>query len=81
MLRLAELTLFLAPFVIFAVWRYSAMEGGPPIRLVVAAACILVLMVGTLVWLSQERTLPPSTEYEPARLQGGQVTSGRAVPP
>jgi hypothetical protein len=80
MLRLAELTLFLAPFVIFAVWRYSAMEGGPPIRLVVAAACVLVALAGTLVWLSQERTLPPSTEYQPARLQGGQVTAGHAVP-
>jgi hypothetical protein len=80
MLRLAELTLFLAPFVIFAVWRFSAMEGGPPVKLVVAAACVLVLMVGTLVWLSQERTLPPSTEYEPARLLDGQVTTGHAVP-
>jgi|HubBroStandDraft_2_1064218.scaffolds.fasta_scaffold3288680_1 hypothetical protein len=80
MLRLAELALFLAPFVIFAVWRFSAMEGGPSVWVVVAAACMLVVLAATLVWLSQERTLPPRTAYEPAHFQDGQVTSGQAVP-
>ena len=32
MLRLVELALFLAPFVVFAVWRFMALEDGPPIR-------------------------------------------------
>jgi hypothetical protein len=80
MLRLAEIAMFLAPFVIFAVWRFSAMEGGPPAWVMAVAAGVLVVLFGSLVWLSQERTLPPSTQYEPAHLRDGQVTAGHAVP-
>jgi hypothetical protein len=80
MLRLAEIATFLAPFVVFAAWRFSAMEGGPPAWMVAVAAGVLVVLLGSLVWLSQERTLPPSTQYEPAHLRDGQVTAGHAVP-
>jgi hypothetical protein len=80
MLRLVEVALFLAPFVAFAVWRFAAMEGGPPLSLVVAAVCVVIVLVGALVWLSQEETLAPGTAYEPAHMQDGRVISGHAVP-
>jgi hypothetical protein len=80
MLRLVELALFLAPFVVFAVWRFAAMEGGPSVRVVVGAACVLALLAGSLIWLSRDDALPPGVSYEPARLEDGKVISGRAAP-
>jgi hypothetical protein len=80
MLRLVELTLFLAPFVVFAVWRFAALEGGPSVRVVVGAACVLALLAGTLIWLSQEDALPPGVSYEPPRLQDGKVISAHGAP-
>ena len=80
MLRLVELALFVAPFVLFALWRFMAVEGGPPVRVVAVAACVLALLAGALIWLSQEDALPPGVSYEPARLQGGKIISGHAAP-
>jgi hypothetical protein len=80
MIRLVELALFIAPFVVFAVWRFAAMEGGPSVRVVIGAACVLAMLAGILMWLSQEDSLPPGTTYEPARLQDGKVISGHAAP-
>ncbi|HEY7576961.1 MAG TPA: DUF6111 family protein [Acetobacteraceae bacterium] len=81
MLRLAELALFLAPFVLFVVWRFMAAESGPPARVVAIAACVLALLAGALIWLSQDDALPPGATYEPARLQDGKIVSGHAAPP
>ena len=80
MLRLVELALFLMPFVVFAVWRFVAFEGGPSPRIVIAAACVLAVLAAALIWLSQEDALPPGAGYEPARLQDGKVISGHAAP-
>jgi hypothetical protein len=80
MLRLVELALFLAPFVVFALWRFAAIEGGPSVRVVFGAACVLAMLAGILIWLSQEDALPPGANYEPARLQDGKVVSGHAAP-
>ncbi len=80
MLRLAELALFLTPFVVFAVWRFSAVEGGPSVRLVVGAACLLAVLAGILVWLSHDDALQPGVSYQPARLQDGKVISGHGAP-
>jgi hypothetical protein len=80
MLRLVELALFLAPFAVFALWRFAAFEGGPSVRVVVGAACVLAMLAGILIWLSQEDALPPGASYEPARLQDGKVVSGHAAP-
>jgi Family of unknown function (DUF6111) len=79
MLRFAELALFLAPFLLFAVWRFMAVEGGPSVRIVALAACALALLAGALIWLSQEDALPPGATYQPARLQDGKVISGHAA--
>jgi Family of unknown function (DUF6111) len=80
MLRLAELALFLAPFVFFAIWRAIGTEGGPSTRVVVAAACVLALLAGTLIWLSREAALPPGSTYAPARLEDGRIISGHGAP-
>ena len=80
MLRLVEVALFLAPFVAFAVWRFMAIEGGPPVSLVVGVACILALLASMLLWLSREDALPPGVNYEPARLEDGKIVSGHAAP-
>ena len=80
MLRLVELALFLAPFVAFAVWRFMAMEGGPPVSLVVGVACVLAVLASALIWLSQENALPPGAGYEPPRLEDGKIVAGHAAP-
>jgi Family of unknown function (DUF6111) len=80
MLRFAELLLFLAPFVVFAVWRFMAIEGGPPVSLVVGAACVLALLAGVLIWLSQDEAMPPGATYEPAHLENGRIVGGGAAP-
>jgi hypothetical protein len=80
MLRLAELALFLAPFAMFFIWRFTAFDRGPTPRVVVGAACVLVALATVLVWLSEHQALPPDTTYAPARLQGGQIISGHAEP-
>jgi len=80
MLRLAELILFVAPFAVFVIWRFMAVEDGPPMRVVVVLACVLLLIAGVLVWLSRDEALPPGVGYQPARLQDGTVVSGHAVP-
>jgi hypothetical protein len=80
MLRLVELALFLTPFIVFAVWRFVAAEGGLSTRVVIGAACLLAVLAGALIWLSQENALPPGANYEPARLQDGRVISGHAGP-
>ena len=80
MLRLVEVALFLSPFVFFAVWRAVGTAGGPSVPVVVAAACVLAVLAGALVWLSLHEALPPGTAYAPARLEDGKIVSGHAVP-
>ena len=80
MLRLVELALFITPFVVFAVWRFVALEGGPPVRVVVAAACVVAVLAAMLVWLSQEDALPPGASYAPPRLEDGKIIAGHAAP-
>jgi hypothetical protein len=80
MLRFVELALFLSPFVFFAIWRAVGTEGGPSMPMVAAAAFVLVLLAGALVWLSLHQALPPGTAYAPARLEDGKIVSGHPVP-
>jgi Family of unknown function (DUF6111) len=80
MLRLVELALFLAPFAVFAVWRFLAFEGGPSVRIVISVACALAVLAGVLIWLSREDALPRGGSYEPAHFQDGRIVSGHATP-
>ena len=48
-------------------------------RVLVAAACLLAVLTGVVVWLSKENVLPPDADYAPAQMQDGQIVSGHAV--
>jgi hydroxyethylthiazole kinase-like sugar kinase family protein len=81
MLRLVELALFLAPFAVFIVWRTVGKRSGPPsLGLVVGAGCVLLALAGALVWLSEDRALPPDAAYAPARFENGHIVAGHAAP-
>ena len=72
--------LFLAPFAAVIAWRLSLGVGGPPLSLLIGAACALALLAVALVWLSQDRALPPGTTYVPAQLKDGRIVPGHAAP-
>ncbi len=79
-LRLTELFLFLTPFAAFIAWRLTAGSGGPSRPVLIGAACVLAILAAMLVWLRQERTLPPGTVYVPAQLQDGRIVPGHGDP-
>ena len=82
MLRLVELALFLAPFAFFIIWRAVGKRSGrPSLALVVGAGCVLLALAGALVWLSEDRALPPDAAYAPARLENGRIVAGHAAVP
>jgi hypothetical protein len=80
MLRLTEILLFLAPFAAFAIWRLSVDIGGPPRSVVIGAACFALLMLGLLVYLRENRALPPGTHYVPAHVEDGHIVPGHGTP-
>ncbi len=81
MLRFVELALFVSPFVFFAIWRAVGAAGGPSLRMVAAAACVLAVLAGVLIWLSQDEALPPGTAYAPARFEDGRIIAGHGADP
>jgi hypothetical protein len=80
MLRLVELALFLSPFAIFAAWRFVGTGSGPPLRLVIGAACVVIVLAALMVWLGEDRAIPPGASYAPPRLENGHIISGHGVP-
>jgi hypothetical protein len=80
MLRLVELALFLLPFVAFAGWRYFSSEQGPSIRIVIGAACVILMLAVALMWLGGDRAISPHDVYAPARYENGHVIAGHGVP-
>lgn len=48
--------------------------------MLIGAACVLVLLAATLVWLSREYALPPGTVYVPAEVRDGRIVPGHAAP-
>ncbi len=80
-MRFVEIVLFLAPFVLFAVWRLmTPLGGGLSPRVIAASAALVVLLLAALLWLHGEGSLPPGTAYVPAQLEGGHVVPPRGVP-
>lgn len=72
--------MFLTPFVAFVAWKVTARAGNPPRAVLIGTACVLVILVGMLVWLRQRDALAPGVVYVPAELQGGYVVPGHAAP-
>ena len=80
---LTELALFLAPFVVYAIFLYVTRSNvfereAWPVRtlagLVIAA---LVLMLGSFVILAHFSGAPPGSVYEPAHMEDGKFVPGR----
>jgi Family of unknown function (DUF6111) len=79
---LTEIALFLAPFLIYAVFLWATQEGVlhpnswslPRVTWLVIAA--LVLMIGSFVVLAQWGGSPPGSTYVPAHIEDGQFVPG-----
>ena len=69
-----ELVLFLAPFVVYALYLLATkaalmtMASWPPKVLASLAIVALVLMIGSFVYLSHFSGSPPGSTYEPAHV-------------
>ena len=69
-----ELALFIAPFVIYAIYLVATksalltMASWPPKVLATLAICALILMIGSFVYLSHFSGAPPGSTYEPAHV-------------
>jgi hypothetical protein len=78
-----ELVLFLAPFVVYALFLIatkSALLGWaswPPKTLAGLAIAALLLMIGSFIYLSHFSGAPPGSTYEPAHVEDGKFIPGR----
>jgi hypothetical protein len=77
-----EIGLFLAPFVLYAVFLIVTRSGvwHPTAwtlrRLALLAIASLVLMLGSLLLLAQFSGAPPGSTYVPAHIEGGKFVPG-----
>jgi hypothetical protein len=79
---LTEIALFLAPFLVYAVFLWATQAGLlhpdswslPRVAWLVIAA--LVLMIGSFVVLAQWGGSPPGSTYVPAHIEDGQFVPG-----
>ena len=81
MARIFEIVLFLAPFVVFAVWLRLNPSRTLSLSIIVFVFALLALMGGGLVWLRLEDAIPPNAHYVPARMQDGRIVAPVAVLP
>lgn len=75
-MRLAEVALFLAPFLLFVLWwRLGARS-----RLAASAIVgVVLLILATLTWLALSTGLPRSGGYVPAQLEDGRIVPGHGT--
>jgi hypothetical protein len=79
---LTEIALFLAPFVVYAIFLWATRAGVlnseawtvPRVAWLVIAA--LVLMLGSFVVLAQWGGSPPGSTYVPAHIEDGRFVPG-----
>jgi len=81
MLRYVELLLFLAPFILFAMWRITGSVRGLSSRVVAASFVLLGVLLGALLWFQWEGALPSGSTYVPATLHEGRIVPGHGAPP
>lgn len=80
-----ELALFLAPFVVYAVYLVATksalltLESWPPKVLASLGICALALMIGSFIYLSHFSGSPPGSTYQPAHVEDGKFVPGRVV--
>ena len=80
-----ELALFLAPFVVYAIYLVATkaalmtLASWTPKVLASLGICALVLMIGSFIYLAHFSGAPPGSTYEPAHLEDGKFVPGRVV--
>ncbi len=79
-----ELALFLAPFVIYAIFLIATKSAlldraaWSPKRLGALVIVAFLLMIGSFVYLAHFSGAPPGSRYEPAHVENGRFVPGRA---
>ena len=82
---LTELALFLAPFVVYAIFLVATKAAlldrasWPPKTARHARHRALVLMIGSFIYLAHFSGAPPGSTYEPAHVEDGKFVPGRVV--
>jgi hypothetical protein len=77
-----EILLFVAPFVLYAVFLWATRAGvldlnsWPLARVAWLAIAALVLVVGSFVWFAHFSGAPVGTTYIPAHMENGKFVPG-----
>ncbi len=80
---LTELVLFLAPFVVYAIFLVATRAqvfdriSWPPKTLALLAIASLVLILGSFLVLAHFSGAPPGSTYEPAHMENGKFVPGQ----
>ena len=78
-----EISLFLAPFVLYAVFLWATKAGvmdaesWPVSRLVWLAIAALLLVVGSFAYFAHFTGAPPGSTYVPAHVEDGKFVPGQ----
>ena len=77
-----EVVLFLAPFVLYAVFLWATkagvmdLESWPLSRLAWLTIAALVLVVGSFIYFAHFTGAPPGSTYVPAHIENGKFVPG-----
>ena len=78
-----EVVLFLAPFVLYAVFLWATKDGvmdlesWPLSRLAWLTIAALVLVVGSFIYFAHFTGAPPGSTYVPAHIEDGKFVPGQ----
>jgi hypothetical protein len=78
-----EISLFLAPFVLYAVFLWATKAGvmdaesWPVSRLAWLAIAALLLVVGSFIYFAHFTGAPPGSAYVPAHVENGKFVPGQ----
>ena len=78
-----EIVLFLAPFVLYAVFLWATKAGvmhpdsWPVSRIVWLAIAALLLVVGSFIYFAHFTGAPPGSVYVPAHMENGKFVPGQ----
>ena len=79
-----EIALFLAPFVLYAVFLWATKAGvldlksWPLVRVATLAIAALALMLGSFIYFAHFSCAPPGSTYVPAHMENGKFVPGTA---
>jgi len=79
---ITEIVLFLAPFVLYAVFLWATkagvmdIESWPLSRLAWLTIVALLLVVGSFIYFAQFSGAPPGSTYVPAHIENGKFVPG-----